>query len=113
MTTTTWGSNMVDPTASQNWLSGAGIFGGILVAITTSLLALRKYLSNESVQTAANSAQTDLINLLREQIKIERTRADQAEAARDQAIAQITELKTKVDQLTAEVQALRKQSAAT
>lgn len=119
MTTTTWGStDMVDPgTAAQSWLSQfgpvAGVFGVIIAIITTSLLALRKYLSSESVNTSANAAQTDLINLLRQQIVIEHTRADAAEKARDEAIAQITDLKLKVEQLTVEVQALRKASATT
>lgn len=83
--------------------------GGSIGAIGVGFLALRQYLSSNSVSTAANAAQTDLITLLRQQIEIERTRADKAEAERDKALDQISALKDQVFELTRQVQTLQGQ----
>lgn len=105
--------DMVDPTQDTSWIStlsnSGGSMGIVIATCVTGFLALRKWLSNESVNTAANAAQTELINLLRQQIETERARADKAETARDLAIQQISALKEQVDTLTDQVQALRKQ----
>lgn len=86
-------------------------WAGLLAGITGGILWLRKYLSESSVAQAINLAQTDLVTMLREQITLERARADAAEHARDEAIGQIGELKAQVAQLTAQVQGLKTQLA--
>lgn len=65
-------------------------------------------ISSDSVSSAANAAQTELINLLRDQIKTERKRADDAEAERDKAVESILQLKEQIETLTDEVRDLRK-----
>lgn len=92
---------------------GSGTIGGAIVAIGAALLWLRQYLSNASVTQVSNLAQADLINMLREQIKNERARADAAENARDSAIAQIGQLRVQVQELSAKVGNLEHQLATT
>lgn len=112
----------IDPNLIPDGGSGwsGGLIGGVIVAVVTSLLALRKYLSGESVSLAANAAQTELINLLRTQIENERNRADKAETERDKAeternnaMTQMSAFKAQIDDLTQEVKQLRRQIAST
>lgn len=86
-------------------------WAGLVISIAGALLWLRQYLSGSAVAQASNLAQTDLVTMLREQIALERARADAAEHARDEAIGQIGELKAQVAQLTAQVQGLKTQLA--
>lgn len=90
---------------------GSGTIVGSIAGIAAVLLWLRNYLSGAAVTQVANDAQVQLVQMLREQLAQERTRADAAEKARDGAINQIGELRAQVDQLTAQVQGLKMQLA--
>lgn len=93
---------------------GTGIFGYLgtgLAALSAGFLLLRKYLSNDSVERASNEAQLQIIQMLQEQVKNERARADAAVQARDQAVEQIGQLKAQVAELTLQVQSLHQEVA--
>jgi hypothetical protein len=85
------------------------IFGTGIAGIAAGFLLLRKYLSGDSVERAGNDAQLQIIQMLQEQVKQERERADAASAARDQAIEQISQLRAQVAQLSVQVESLKTQ----
>lgn len=85
------------------------IFGTGIAGIAAGFLLLRKYLSGDSVERAGNGAQLQIIEMLQEQVKQERDRADAAVTARDQAVEQIGLLRAQVAQLSVQVESLKAQ----
>lgn len=101
--------------AGQTAISSTGVgpvtIGGVVGALIAGVLYLKKYLSGESVNTAANAAQTELINLLRAQLEKESARADKAETERAKAYADIEGLKDQIYELNVQVRTLKGQVA--
>lgn len=104
--------NTPDPSWLQSLGSNGGTLGIIVASLVGGVLWLRRFLSSDNVTNAANAAQTDLINMLRDQIDKERARADKAEQARDTAMTQIAQLQVQIEQLKSEVILLQKQVGA-
>ena len=90
-----------------------GVLGTGVAGIAAGFLLLRKYLSGDSVERAGNDAQLQIITMLQDQVKQERLRADQAVAARDAAVEQISQLRAQVAQLSVQVQSLQNQISTT
>lgn len=94
---------------------GTGLIGVIATGIAglgAGLLLLRRYLSGDSVERAGNEAQLQIIQMLQDQVKQERARADAASSARDEAIQQIGLLRQQVAQLSTQVEGLKAQMTA-
>lgn len=85
------------------------ILGTGVAGIAAGFLLLRKYLSGDSVERAGNDAQLQIIQMLQEQVKQERARADAAVTARDEAVNQIGMLRAQVAQLSMQVESLKTQ----
>lgn len=86
----------------------ATIASGVAI-ITTGFLAIRNYLSNNSVGRAGNAAQLQVIQMLQDQVTRERARADAAISAKDEAIKEIGQLREQVAELTIQVQNMKNQ----
>lgn len=97
-----------DPTAGLPQIPVGGWLGVAFAIITGGVLWLRRFLSNDSVINSANAAQTEIINLLRDQLSKESERADKAEASRDEAMQLISQLKQQVSDLTLKVASLER-----
>lgn len=89
-----------------------GILGTSLAGIAAGFLLLRKYLSSDSVERQSNEAQLQIIQMLQDQVKQERARADAAVDARDKAVEQISQLRQQVAQLSLQVESLKTQIGA-
>lgn len=97
----------------MNDLPGAtglfGILGTGVAGIAAGFLLLRKYLSSDSVERAGDAAQLQIIQMLQDQVKQERARADAASDARDRAVEQISQLRAQVAELSLRVENLKTQ----
>ena len=86
---------------------------GLLVAIGggigTAAIAIWKWLSTNKLQNAGVQAQLDVIEMLKEQLGVERTRADSMMTARDAALDTINQLRYTVAQQTQQIAALTAQ----
>lgn len=83
-----------------------GLIGGIFAMIAGGFYAVRKFIRNDKVEGAATGAQLDVIQQLRDLLKeaneradLERKRADEAFAARNEALAAVADLKVQVSRL--------------
>ncbi|HWV45506.1 MAG TPA: hypothetical protein VN039_05685 [Nitrospira sp.] len=95
-----------DPSAVLPQIPASGWLGMVGAVIVGGVLWLRRFLSNDSVINSANAAQTEIINLLRDQLAKESERADKAEAARNAAMQTIQQLEQKITDLTLKVSSL-------
>lgn len=89
-----------------------GVIGTSIAGIAAGILLLRKYLSSDSVERAGNDAQLQIIQMLQDQVKQERARADEAVASKDRALEQIAQLRAQVAELSLQVQNLKIQITA-
>jgi hypothetical protein len=89
-----------------------GVIGTSIAGIAAGVLLLRKYLSSDSVERAGNDAQLQIIQMLQDQVKQERARADEATASKDRALEQIDQLRAQVAELSLQVQNLKVQIVA-
>ena len=89
-----------------------GILATSLASVGAGFLLLRKYLSSDSVERQSNEAQLQIIQMLQDQVKQERARADAAVAARDSAVEQISQLRQQVAALSVQVESLKNQIGA-
>ena len=94
------------PTAPTTWL---GVAFGAVAAAGGAILWLRKFLSGDAVDRAANEAQTQIIEMQRAQIEKESARADKAEAALASALEQMSGLRKQIYALQEQVSKLQLQ----
>lgn len=105
----TFGATMDDPLNIPGGLGGLiGVAGAAIVA---SVLWLRRFFSKDSVDRSADAAYRSLIDDLRAQITLERTRNQELRESRDAAIAQIDGLRQQVSDLSDQVAKLQRQIA--
>lgn len=106
------GANMIDDPQTAQPTTIAGMVGAAVVAIIAGGAWVMKFFSRDAVDRSANSAQVEVINLLREQLAQERSRADNAEKALDETLTQMSSLKLQVFDLTEQVRRLQLQISA-
>lgn len=101
------GITMDDPSNLPGGIGGAiGVAGTVIVA---ALVWLRRFLSSDSVNRSADTAYRALIDDLRAQVTMERTRNQELRESRDAAIKQIDGLKEQVSALSEQVSKLQRQ----
>lgn len=103
---------MIDDPQNAQPSTVAGMIGAAVVAIIAGGAWVMRLFSRDAVDRSANSAQVEVINLLREQLAQERARGDSAEKALDEALTQMSALKAQVFDLTEQVRRLQTQIAA-
>jgi len=89
-------------------LPGAVKFGGIAGGyIAAAILFLRQWLSQAKVDRTANEANTATIERLQAERDAERARADAFMREREEMVAELGELRAKVDMLSQQVEDLK------
>jgi len=104
-------ATMDDPQLTQP-TTIAGMIGAAVVAVIAGGAWVAKFFSKDAVDRSANSAQVEVITILREQVAAERDRADNAEKALDETLAKMSELRAQVFDLTEQVRRLQTQVSA-
>lgn len=90
-----------------------GWFVAVGGAIGTAAIAAWKWLNANKLSQAGTDAQLDVINMLKEQLAVERARADEYQQARDLALDTVRQLKDQVSRLAMQVQQLENTIKAT
>lgn len=103
----TIGTTMDDPSNLPGGIGGAISLAG--AAIVAATIWLRKFLSSDAVSRSADTAYRALIEDLRAQVALERTRNQELRDSRDAAIKQIDGLKEQVSALSEQVSKLQRQ----
>lgn len=89
-----------------------GALGALVAAVGGGLLWLRKFLSRDAADRAADGAEKDIIDILRQQLQLERERSDKLVTSLDAANEQIGQLRAQVAELSAQVRGLQSQLSA-
>ena len=97
---------MANPVAPDTIDSIKGWGAAILGLVGGAGVFLWKWITSGRLSQAGVNAQIDVISMLKEQLELERKRADDATAARDTALDQIRQLKDQIFALTTQVQNL-------
>lgn len=93
-------------------LSGGGVggwLGAVAAAVVGGGLMLRRWLSSDAVNRAADEARVEVIQMLTEQLAAANARADMFARERNDAIREVGDLKTQVALLTAQVRQMQAQ----
>lgn len=97
---------MAAPQPDNNLIGWFVAVGG---GIGTAAIAIWKWLSANKLSNAGVQAQLDVIQMLKEQLETERSRADTYQQARDEALDTVRQLKDTVASQTAQIAALTAQ----
>ena len=104
---TTIGMTMIDDPNIPGGIGG--LFAGAGAAIVGAILWLRRFLSKDGVERAADSAYKTLIDGQAAQIAEERKRNQSLRASLDEAITQISALRQQVSDLSNQVAKLQRE----
>lgn len=97
------------PPAPDNPL--IGWFVAVGGAVGTAAIAMWKWLSANKLSQAGSQAQLDVIEMLKEQLNTERSRADAMMQARDDALQIVNQLRVQVASLETQIARLTAQQA--